>query len=476
MNYINGIWQKGSGESFASRNPVTDEILWQGSAADTEDIHRAFDTAAKAQSSWCSRSWEERADILRCFAELAEQHCNTLAKAISDEVGKPLWDAMTEAKVVASKCDITIEAYQRLRDETEVSTSTLNGRVVYRPLGVVGVIGPFNFPAHIANGQIVPALLAGNSVIFKPSELTPYVAKLMVELWEKAGLPPGVLNLVQGGVPTSQAILAAPQLRGLFFTGSRATGVKLREALTHRLEVLLALELGGNNPLIVHQPADIDDAVDKVIKSAYLTSGQRCTCARRLILTGDAQPILDRLVEQTSKITVGRPSDVPEPFMGSLINANAVDNVLRFQSQLSSQGGIPLLLSQRLPIGEAFVSPGIIDVTLCSARSDEEVFGPLLQVVRVADLDAAIREANATQYGLAAGIVCRERMCFDRFKNQVKAGLINWNLPTTGASGRLPFGGIGQSGNYRPAGYHAINFCHVPIAEVEALPEGAETK
>lgn len=474
MNYINGIWLDGSGEPFSSSNPVNKELLWQGNSASTEDVHRAFQSASEAQARWGQSSWEERAEVLRRFAELAEQHANTLAKAISDEVGKPLWDAMTEAKAVVSKGEITIEAYQRLRDDTQVSTSTLNGRVVYRPLGVVGVIGPFNFPAHIANGQIVPALLAGNSVVFKPSELTPYVAQCMVQLWEKAGLPPGVLNLVQGGVPTSQAILAEPQLRGLYFTGSRATGVKLREALTHRLEVLLALELGGNNPLVVHQPADIDDAVDKVIKSAYLTSGQRCTCARRLIVTGDAQPFLNRLVERASQITVGLPSDEPEPFMGSLIHDNAVEHVLQFQSQLISHGGISLLSAQRLAIGTAFVSPGIVDVTNCSKRLDEEVFGPLLQVIRVPNLDAAIQEANATQYGLAAGILCHDRADFDRFRNQVQAGLINWNLPTTGASGRLPFGGIAQSGNYRPAGYHAINFCHVPIAEVEALPEGAE--
>ncbi|MBA2115303.1 succinylglutamate-semialdehyde dehydrogenase [Bremerella alba] len=471
MHFVYGNWQQGSGESFDSTNPVTEALLWQGRAATVDEVHQAFDAAAEAQLRWRARCWEERAEVIHRFAELADQHTEMLAKAISDEVGKPLWDAKTEAKAVVSKCQISIEAYQGLRDDTQVSTNTLLGRVVYRPLGVVAVIGPFNFPAHIANGQIVPALLAGNSVIFKPSELTPYVAQMMVELWEQAGLPPGVLNLVQGGVSTSQAILAEPQLRGLFFTGSRATGIKLREAMVQRLEVLLALELGGNNPFVVHQPANIDDNVDKVIKSAYMTSGQRCTCTRRLIVTGDAKLFLKRLVEKTQEISVGRPSDEPEPFMGSLIHARAVENVLRFQSQLISQGATPLLPSQSLSIGPAFVSPGIIDVTDCKTRSDEEVFGPLLQVIRVPDLGAAIREANDTQYGLAAGILCDDRADFEEFRDQVQAGLVNWNLATTGASGRLPFGGIGQSGNYRPAGSHAVNFCHVPIAEVEAVSE-----
>ncbi|WDI41891.1 succinylglutamate-semialdehyde dehydrogenase [Bremerella sp. P1] len=476
MNYIDGNWQQGSGDPFVSENPVTGEQLWQGNAATLDEVRRAFNAAAESQVSWRNRSWEERAEVLRRFAELADKHSNSLAKAISNEVGKAFWDATTEAKAVAAKCAITIEAYQHLRDDTQVSTNTLKGRVIYRPLGVVGVIGPFNFPAHIANGQIVPALLAGNSVVFKPSELTPHVAQVMVELWEKAGLPSGVLNLVQGGIPTSQAILAEPHLRGLFFTGSRATGIKLREALTTRLEVLLALELGGNNPLVVHQVENIDDAVDKVVKSAFLTSGQRCTCARRLIVTGDARPLLDRLAEKTREVTVGPPSDQPEPFMGSLIHANAVEDVIKFQAELTNHGAVPLIPAERMSLGPAFVSPGIVDVTACAARRDEEVFGPLLQVIRVPDLDAAIREANDTQYGLAAGILCGERADFDRFRNQVTAGLINWNLPTTGASGRLPFGGIGQSGNYRPAGYHAINFCHTPIAEVEAVQEGAETK
>lgn len=476
MHYVNGTWQKGTGEPLVSHNPVTDERLWEGTAATIEEVHSAFQSAAKAQAAWSERPWEERAEVLRRFASLVDKNIASLTKAISDEVGKPLWDALTEAKAVVSKSDITIEAYQRLRDDTRVNTGTLDGRVVYRPLGVVAVIGPFNFPAHIANGQIVPALLAGNSVVFKPSELTPFVAQEMVKLWDEAGLPAGVLNLVQGGVPTSQAILAEPQLRGLFFTGSRATGVKLREALVDRLEVLLALELGGNNPLIVHRPSDIEDAVDKVIKSAFLTSGQRCTCARRLILTGDAEPFLTRLVEKTAEITVGRPGDEPEPFMGSLIHSTAVDKVLQFQSDLTDSGAIALIPTTRLPLGPAFASPGIVDVTGCTARIDEEVFGPLLQVIRVPDLDVAIREANNTQYGLAAGILCTDRADFDQFRQQVAAGLINWNLPTTGASGRLPFGGIGQSGNYRPAGYHAINFCHLPIAEVEAVTEGAPTK
>lgn len=470
MHCIDGQWIAGTGARFTSTNPATEEVLWQANAASDDDVAAAFVSAATAQTEWNALGWEKRAGYLKRFAELAAAKSDFLANTIADEVGKALWDATTEAKAVAAKCDVTIDAYQKLRDTTQFTNAKMSGRVGYRPLGVTAVIGPFNFPAHVANGQIMPALLAGNTVVFKPSELSPLVAEETVKLWHEAGLPPGVLNLVQGAVPTSQAILRQPQLRGLFFTGSRITGGKIREALAQRLEVLLALELGGNNPLIAHQVSDLDQAVDTIIKSAFMTSGQRCTCTRRLIVTGDSQPLLDKLIEQTEAVAIGLPRDPSNPFMGPLIHAAAVDKVLNVQQRMLADGGVSLVEAKRLPQGNAFVSPGIIDVTDSSGRTDEETFGPLLQVIRVDDLSAAIHEANNTQYGLAAGILCDDRVDFDRFRNEVRAGLLNWNLPTTGASGQLPFGGVGQSGNYRPAGYHAINFCHVPVAEVEAVP------
>ncbi|GAA4421424.1 succinylglutamate-semialdehyde dehydrogenase [Bremerella cremea] len=469
MLYINGQWIDGTGPKLKSFNPATGANLWEAATASEEDVRAAFESAANASQAWAALAVEQRAEYLRRFAKLVTQQSETLARVISDEVGKPRWDALTEAKAVAAKCELTIDALAHRRDQSDVSTTVLRSKVAYRPLGVVSVFGPFNFPAHIANGQIMPALLAGNTVVFKPSELTPLVAEETVKLWESAGLPPGVLNLVQGGVSTGQAILRQPELRGLFFTGSRPTGGKLREALAPRLEVLLALELGGNNPLVVHQPSNVDLAIEQVIKSAYLTSGQRCTCVRRLIVTGESDTFLERLDQETRKVVVGRPSDDPEPFMGPLIHAEAVDHLLEEQSRLVAAGSLSLLSAEQLSLGRAFVSPGIIDVTNCSQRTDDEIFGPLLQVIRVADLEGAIAEANDTRFGLAAGILCDDRADFDQFRQQVHAGLINWNLPTTGASGRMPFGGIGQSGNYRPAGFHAIDFCQVAIAETESI-------
>ncbi len=474
MLYINGQWRGAAGEPLTSSNPATEEVIWQGKTASADDVRSAFLAAAAAQTAWKMESEENRAAVLRRFAEVVQANKNSLAKAISDEVGKPVWDALTEVAATAAKANVTIDAYQKRRDREEVSLPGRVGRTTYHPLGVVSVFGPFNFPTHIANGQIMPALLAGNSVVFKPSELTPSVAEQMVRLWEDAGLPPGVLNLVQGGVTTGQAILMQPELRGLFFTGSRRTGIQLRHALAERLEVLLALELGGNNPLVVHQPGDLDAAAETIIQSAYLTSGQRCTCVRRLIVTGDASKLLEMLIEKTRQLSLGIPSDQPEPFMGPLVHAAAVDRVRDEQRRLTSLGAASLLEAKRQPTSRALISPGIVDVTNCSQRTDDEIFGPLLQVIRVPDLDAAIQEANATQFGLAAGILCDRQEDFARFRSQVNAGLINWNLPTTGASGRLPFGGIGHSGNYRPAGYHAIDFCQVAIAELESTPNEEE--
>lgn len=476
MLYIAGKWKDASGDSLASINPANEEVVWQGRGATADEVSAAFESASQALPSWKRLTVENRGEILKRFATLVLENADSLAKTISDEVGKTMSDAHGEVKAVAGKCNLTLQAYEERRDQSQITTATLSGRVAYRPLGVVSVFGPFNFPAHIANGQIMPALLAGNCLVFKPSDLTPLVAERMVRLWEEAGLPPGVLNLIQGGVKTGQAVLEQPQLRGLFFTGSRATGIRLREALASRLEVLLALELGGNNPLIVHKPSDRDAAVESVIRSAFLSSGQRCTCARRLIVTGDSDSFLELLVERAGKLVVGKPTDEPEPFMGPLVTSGAVDRLLKQQSRLCSIGGVPLLSSERLSLGSAFVSPGIIDVTGCQTRDDEEVFGPFLQVIRAGDLEAAIQEANNTQYGLAAGILCDDRADFDRFRQDVNAGLLNWNLPTTGASGRMPFGGVGQSGNYRPAGFHAIDFCHVAIAETEAVDQGESTK
>lgn len=373
------------------------------------------------------------------------------------------------------KIGVSVKAYYERRSESSIDLPGIRGVTRYKPHGVLAVFGPYNFPGHISHGHIVPALLAGNAVVFKPSELTPRVSEFTVQLWEQANLPDGVMNLVQGDRETGVALVAHPGHNGVLFTGSLKAGLSISRELIDRPEAIVALELGGNNPLVVHNLNNISAAVYTTIQSAYLTSGQRCTCARRLIVPDGNHAFLKQLVETIPRLVVGPPESEPQPFMGPLIHSQAVNSVLVEQSRLIAAGGVSLAKAKRLPLGDAFISPGLIDITRVADRKDEEVFGPLLQLIRVPDFEAAIAEANHTNYGLVAGLLCASRELYELFYREVNAGLINWNSQTTGASGQLPFGGTGRSGNHRPAGYFMIDSCNVPVASLERealeLPE-----
>ena len=466
MLFLNGLWVPGQGKELVSHNPATGEVLWTGRAAGASDVDAAVTAARAAAQDWQSRTVSERAAIVQAFQSLLQERQSQLAQRISEETGKPLWDAATEVQAMIGKIPISLQALEERRAPCEISLPLGTGRVHYRPLGIIAVFGPFNFPGHIANGQIVPALLAGNTVIFKPSELTPSVAEETVRLWEQAGLPAGVLNLVQGGRETGEALARHPQLNGIHFTGSLKTGIALQQQLVGRPDVLLALELGGNNPLVVHQVQNVDAAVYWTIQSAFITAGQRCTCARRLIVTPDHEKFIQRLVDVTAQLRIAPPDSQPQPFFSSLITPDAARKVLQAQARLLAGGAVPLLSAGPLSWGAAYVSAGILDVTDCTSCQDEEIFGPLLQVIRVPDLQAAIDVANRSRYGLASALFSDNPDDFEGFVRQMRTGLVNWNRPTTGASGQLPFGGLGASGNHRPAGQHMIDACNDPVAQL----------
>jgi succinylglutamic semialdehyde dehydrogenase len=315
----------------------------------------------------------------------------------------------------------------------------------------------------------VPALLAGNTVVLKASELTPAVGEKTADLWQSAGLPPGVLNLVQGGRETGMALTAHQGVDGVLFTGSVAGGLALSQAFARQPRKILALEMGGNNPLVVWQVADPDAAVYAIIQSAYITSGQRCTCARRLVIPAghEGQQLIDRLVAAMARVRVGPYTQVPEPFMGPVISAAEAQRLLIAERGLRDQGGVSLVPLQLQSGSAAMLSPALMDVTSIRSRADEELFGPLLQMIRVEDFQAAITEANATAYGLAAGLLSDSHELYEQFYLRIRAGVVNWNRPTTGASGQLPFGGIGISGNNRPSGYWAADYCSYPTASLE---------
>lgn len=454
--------------AFSSFDPATGDGVWSGPAASPDEVAAAVARARAAFRPWSDTPLAGREARLRAYAKILEARRTELAAAISREVGKPAWEALTEVATMIGKVELSIQAYARRCAEFAGGP----GVTRFRPHGVVAVFGPFNFPGHLPNGHIVPALLAGNTVVFKPSEHAPLVAELTAAAWHAAGLPAGVLEVVQGGRDTGAALADAPGLDGLFFTGSARTGLWLAEKFARTPEKILALELGGNNPLVVWQPRDVRAASLLTVQSAYLTAGQRCTCARRLIVpAGPAgDEFLARLVTVTKSLKVGAPADRPEPFMGPVISAAAAEQVLAAQRDLMARGATVLLAAQHLRPGTGLVSPGLIDVTAVRERSDEEIFGPLLQVIRVPGFDAAIAEANATRYGLAAGLLADDPALYARFRAEVRAGLINWNQQLTGASGAAPFGGIGRSGNHRPSAFFAADYCSYPVASIE-LPE-----
>uniref|UniRef100_UPI00260D49FA aldehyde dehydrogenase family protein n=1 Tax=Shewanella sp. TaxID=50422 RepID=UPI00260D49FA len=277
-------------------------------------------------------------------------------------------------------------------------------------------------------------------------------------------------NLVQGEVDTGKALASHPQLDGLFFTGSSRTGHVLHQQYAGHPGKILALEMGGNNPLIIKGVQDIKAAVHDILQSAYISSGQRCTCARRLYVEqgeqGDALIVM--LVEAVKQIKVGPWNAQPQPFMGSMISETAAKGMVAAQANLVSLGGVPLVELTHLEVGTGLVSPGLIDVTAIDALPDEEYFGPLLQLVRYRDFDQAIKLANQTRYGLSAGILADSREDYDYFLARIRAGIVNWNKQITGASGAAPFGGVGASGNHRASAFYAADYCAYPVASVEA--------
>jgi succinylglutamic semialdehyde dehydrogenase len=468
--FIDGQWCAASGPAFASRNPGTGVTVWSGQAATAEDVDRAVNAARRAFGAWSLTPFETRCEIARRFAALVTERKEQLAEAIGRETGKPLWEARTEAASMAAKVAISITAYGERTGEKRTPMADGMAVLRHRPHGVVAVFGPYNFPGHLPNGHIVPALIAGNAVVFKPSELAPEVARLTVELWHEAGLPAGVLNLVQGERDTGIALANHRQIDGLFFTGSSDTGTLLHRQFGGRPEIVLALEMGGNNPLVVADVEDIDAAVHHTIQSAFLSAGQRCTCARRILVPSGAfgDRFLARFVEVSERITVGEYNADPQPFMGAVISARAAAKLVSAQSMLLERGARALLPMMQRDPALGFVSPAIIDVTGVADLPDEEHFGPLAQVVRYAGFDDAIAQANNTAFGLSAGLLADDEALWQQFAREIRAGIVNWNRPTNGASSGAPFGGSGRSGNHRPSAYYAADYCAYPMASVES--------
>lgn len=469
-HFINGKWISSKGQSIVSFNPASDLIVWEGSEATSKEINTAVDAAKNALSKWAELPLKKRIKHLEAFGKILARNKEDLAYAISQETGKPLWDSKTEVTAMINKIPISIEAYGFRCPELLKQLPQGMSITRHRPHGIMAVFGPFNFPGHLPNGHIVPALLAGNTIVFKPSELTPHVAELIVKYWQESKLPEGVLNLVQGGHETGKLLSTHPDIDGLLFTGSWNTGRHLADLFSIHPHKILALEMGGNNPLVIGSISDTKTAAYLTVQSAFLSSGQRCTCARRLVVPtgkkGDA--FLEELLSMVKSIRVGAFTDDPEPFMGPVVSKDVAAMILQRQQELLDMGGDALLELTRLKRGLPFLSPGIIDVTDIPNRPDEEIFGPLLQVIRVRNFKAALEEANNTKYGLIAGLLSDKKEEFKEFYKNVRAGVINWNTQLTGATSAAPFGGLGKSGNNRPSGFYSADYCAYPVASLEA--------
>lgn len=452
---------------FASTCPATGKVLWEGAAATPEAVAIATAAARRAFAHWSVTPLTERINHVRAFKTVLETDSDMLARAIAEETGKPLWEARQEVASMIAKVETSIAAQS---ERAGIRTQDMAfGRAVlrHRPHGVMAVLGPFNFPGHLPNGHIVPALLAGNSILFKPSEETPLVGEIMAHCWQKAGLPEGVFNLLQGGRDTG-SVLVGSEIDGLLFTGSATAGAHFRRLFVDRPEVILALELGGNNPLIAWD-GEPEAIASIVIQSAFVTAGQRCSCARRLIVPeGSAgNHIVEAVTAMADRLIIGRWDETPEPFHGPLISAAAAAKAQdAVQARIASGARVIRPLNAIAGRSDAFASPAILDVTGVDVP-DEEIFAPVLQVIRTGDFDDAIRVANATAYGLAAGLISSDGSLWHRYADSARAGVINWNRPTTGAAGTMPFGGLGASGNHRPSAYYAADYCAWPSASFE---------
>jgi len=454
---------------FQSIDPTTGEVVWEGPEATQAKVAAAVAKARAALADWALMSREGRIAILKSYQAILKERADEIAETISRETGKALWETKGELGSMQGKVDISIRAYNERTGERTTDMAFGRATLRHRPHGVAVVLGPFNFPGHLPNGHIVPALLAGDTVVFKPSEEAPKTGELMVQCLLDAGVPDGVINIIQGGRDVGAALLDQ-KIDALMFTGSGAAGAHFRKKFADDPHVILALELGGNNPLVVWDVADAQAAATHIVQSAFITSGQRCSCARRLIVPqgakGDA--IVEAVANIVDRLTFGAWNGNAEVYGGPLISTRAAHKALADLQERIDLGAKIIRASGPIEgLSEAFVKPAIIDVTGVNVP-DEEIFAPFLSVIRVDSFEAALEAANATRYGLSAGLISDDVSLWDRFITTIRAGVVNFNRPTTGAAGDMPFGGLGASGNHRPSAYYAADYCAYPVASFEA--------
>ena len=481
-DYINGQFKAQNHQKLLDKLCPGDTSmkLYELNIAKSDDVS-SVEAADSSSKAWRRLGFEKRAEYLRAYQVEVEKRANEIAKAIALETGKPLWEAKTEATALKSKVSVTLaDSFERIKRKTLSNVMpAIDGHILSKPLGVCLVIGPFNFPCHLANGQILSALLTGNPIVFKPSEKTAYSTQLMMECFDTAKFPPGVINLVQGGAETTQTLLKHPAVKGIYFTGSYPVGKAILNSVGADLNKLVALELGGKNATIIHKDCKQEHGLAELLRACFLTAGQRCTSTSNIFIHRDIeQEFITRFVELTKKVIVGHPLSELEPFMGPLIDDNALQKFNDY-TELGVKNGAKILFNEA-PLPSEFkghyVSPHIHRLDKIDKKNPfalEEVFGPSCCFITYDDIDEAIDAANMTEYGLAASVFTQDKALFEHCLEEIEAGIINLNRSTVGASARLPFGGVKNSGNFRPAGVSIIDFtCH-QVASLETLDESS---
>ncbi len=449
-----------------------------------DHVDAVLESAQRGFESWRKLTFTERAGYLKKYQERVRARKNEIATALALEVGKPYWEALTEAAALDSKVTVTItDSLKRIETETIKDVMPkIDGHVVYKPLGPCFVIGPFNFPCHLANGQILSALLGGNSVIFKPSEKTIYSAQLMMECFHEAGFPDGVINFINGTGHTASKITSDKRIKGVFFTGSRGVGMRILDNTYKDLNKLVALELGGKNSTIIHHDTNIDHALPELLRSCFLTTGQRCTSTSMILVHRKIeQQFISRFKEVTQRIRVGHPiHSKPEAFMGPLIDEHAQKLYFDFCAIGMKEGAEEILAPLKLDVGYEgyYVSPSIhysAKPNLQGKFIQEEIFGPNSCFIPYDTIEEAISIANSTEYGLAASVFTRDPKIYELCLRDIDAGLINLNRSTVGATARLPFGGTKNSGNHHPAAVSMIDHCVSPVSSLETLDDSSSS-
>jgi succinylglutamic semialdehyde dehydrogenase len=470
-NYIGGQFVPAEGPTFGSSNPAKDGApVLSDVCSDLSAVDAAVLAARTAALAWRRLGLRGRIEALRRVQVALPDHTEAIAQAISAEMGKPISEARIEAGSIHGKIDGVI---RQLPHELPPAAPGAPGEQRFHAMGVMAIIGPFNFPVHLCNTHVIPALLTGNTVIIKPSEVTPLSGQRYAELFDAADFPAGVFNLIQGLGDVGARLVEHEGVNGVVFTGSYATGRRIRKATFDQPCKKISLELGGKNPAVVLDDANLDQATREILLGALLTSGQRCTATSRVIVTpGIADALRARLISAFSKIKPGDPVH-GQTLLGPLATLASRDRFMAILAQAREDGAQVLVESEALP-GGAWVTPSLYEVTGDEAVLEEELFGPHVSFEVAEDRADAYRRAAKTRYGLSASLFSARPEALEDFYDTVHAGVINFNRSTNGASGLLPFGGTGMSGNWRSAGSVAPRLSTYPVAVMQ-VPFGSIT-